>query len=351
MATLYVTEPGVQVHKLGQRLLVKRGAEVLQDIPLIKVDRVVLMGSAVSMTTPAIYALARQNIDVLYMNSRGGYVSRMMGREHKHSRLRHAQALAVTDPGYALQVAGAIVDGKVNNQRVLVQRHAEGEPWARQALEMMDRMRRDVDAATNLDELRGREGNAAREYFGLLRRLFKKPAGGDTWGFDRREYYPPPDPINALLSFGYTLLLNDIIAVCQMAGLDPDLGFFHAIDYGKPSMALDLEEEFRPLIVDSIVLFAVNQPLLGLADFEFGQPRQVEAVEGQNQAAPTRPVLLREDARKRFITLYEARLNEQIYHPLADEQTTYRRVLEMQAYQMARLILGEIEAYTPFTVR
>jgi len=350
MATVYVTETGVQVHKEGQRLLVKRGVEVLQDIPLIKVDRLVLMGRGVSVTTPAIYALAQQNIDVLYMNSRGAYVSRLQGREHKHSRLRHAQALAIVDQAFAQKVASAIVDGKINNQRVLVQRHAEGAPWARQALEMMDRMRRDVDAAKTLDELRGREGNAAREYFGLLRRLLKPPADGQTWGFERREYYPPPDPINALLSFGYTLLLNDIIAACQIAGLDPDLGCFHAIDYNKPCMALDLEEEFRPLLVDSIVLFAVNRPALSLSDFEVGPLRETEAEE-PGQPAPRRPILLKDEARKQFIALYETRLNEQIFYPPASEQTTYRRVLELQAYQMARLILGEIETYQPLLVR
>jgi CRISPR-associated protein Cas1 len=201
-----------------------------------------------------------------------------------------------------------------------------------------------------LDELRGREGNAAREYFGLYRRLLKPPRDGNAWGFDRREYYPPPDPINALLSFGYTLLLNDIIASCQMAGLDPDLGFFHAIDYGKPCMALDLEEEFRPLIVDSIVLYCANQPILRLSDFEAGQSRQAEEDE-DGETTRARPVQLNEAARKRFIALYETRMNEQVYYTPSGEQTTYRRVLELQAYQMGRAILGEVESYTPLLVR
>jgi len=356
MATLYVTEPGVQVHKQGQRLLVKRGTEVLQDIPLIDVERVVMMGRSVSVTTPAIYALTQRKVDVLYLNSRGGYVSRLVGREHKHSRLRHAQALAISDPQRALSVARAIVDGKVNNQRVLVQRHAEGAAWAGSALSLMDRMRRQVDQANTLDDLRGREGMAAKEYFHLLRQIFRPPSNGQSWGFERREYYPPPDPINALLSFGYTLLLNDLVAACQTAGLDPDLGFFHAIDYNKPSMALDLEEEFRPVIVDSIVLYAINRPVFALSDFEVGQPKEQEPDEDSGEAAPAanpavRPIYLKEAARKRFLALYETRVNEQILYPLAGEQTSYRRVFEQQAYQMGRVILGEADQYTPLMVR
>ncbi len=349
MSTLYITEQGAQVHKKGGRLVVKQGEDILDDIPLIKIDRLVLMGSGVGVTTPALHALVRNNIDVLYTTGRGGFVSRVVGREHKHSRLRHAQAHAVSDPDLALEVAKSIVQGKVNNQRVLVQRHAEGGRWAKRALENMNRMRKRVESARTLDEVRGLEGMAAKEFFALLRRLIQPPRDGRTWGFDRREYYPPPDPVNALLSFGYTLLLNDLIAACQTSGLDPDMGFFHAMGYGKPSMALDLEEEFRPIIVDSIVLMAVNRPLFGLGDFETGRPRGQKNSNGQDQ--PKTPILLQDQARKRFISLYETRINEQIYYPPLGETTSYRRIFELQAYQMARLILGEEPEYTPLVVR
>lgn len=349
MSTLYVTEQGAQVHKKGGRLVIRHGEDVLQDIPLIKIDRLVLMGSGVSVTTPALHALVRKNIDVLYLTGRGGYVSRMVGREHKHSRLRHAQAHAISDPVLAMAVAKQIVQGKINNQRVLVLRHAEGARWGRQALNVMYKMRQRVDSASNLGEVRGLEGMAAKEYFGMLRKLIHPPKDGRSWGFERRAYYPPPDPINALLSFGYTMLLNDLTAACQKAGLDPDLGFFHAIDYGKPSMALDLEEEFRPIVVDSIVLTAVNRPLLGLGDFEAGWPR--EQANRENGSQPQIPVLLHNDARRRFIALYETRINEQIFYPPSGEKTTYRRIFELQAYQMARVILGEEPGYSPLMVR
>jgi CRISPR-associated protein Cas1 len=212
-----------------------------------------------------------------------------------------------------------------------------------------------------LDEVRGHEGLAAKEFFALFRQLLKPPRDGQAWGFDRREYYPPPDPVNALLSFGYTLLLNDLIAACQIAGLDPDLGFFHAVDFGKPAMALDLEEEFRPLIVDSIVLAGVNRPMFGLQDFEQGPPspahpplvraEEVEVEPLQAGKKPVTPILMKEGARNRFLSLYETRVSESIYYPLTGETTPYRRVFQLQAYQMAQVILGEKDGYEPLMVK
>jgi len=367
MSTLYVTEVGVQVHKEGQRLLIKRGREVLQDIPMIKIDRVVLMGKGVSISTPTLYALSQRKVGVYYLNSQGKYMLRTVGNEHHHSRLRQYQTRACDDPARSMMVAQAIVRGKVSNQRVLVQRHVEGAPWARNALAQMDAMRRQVDAAQTLDELRGREGLAAKEYFHLLRQLLHPPTDGASWGFDRRVYFPPTDPINALLSFGYTLLLNDLVAACQISGLDPDIGFFHAVDYNKPSMALDLEEEFRPIIVDSVVLTAVNRPIFKLNDFEIGAPWKRHGDEDEEEsrqpALPAssssnrdgreqvRPIYLKDAARKRFISLYEDRINEQIFYPPAGEQTSYRHIFELQAYAMTRQVLGEVSHYTPFTVR
>jgi CRISPR-associated protein Cas1 len=214
MPTLYVTEPGVQVRKANERLVVVKDDQVLDDIPLIKVDRVVLVGRGVGLTTAAVHALSRRGIDVLYLSGSGRYVSSMVGTEHKNIRLRFTQALLAADEARSLAAAGAIVQGKVANQRALVRRHSEGSPSVQTALDGMETMRRQVERARTLDELRGMEGQAAHYYFGLLRALLRPPDGGGSWGFDQRSYYPPPDPINALLSFGYTLLLNDLVAAC-----------------------------------------------------------------------------------------------------------------------------------------
>ena len=257
----------------------------------------------------------------------------------------------MTKPKMAIKIAQAIIEGKINNQRVVVQRRSKGANWTKSALKRMDKMRKEIKNTDNLDELRGHEGMAARDYFHLLRRLIKPPSDDRSWGFDRREYYPPPDPINAMLSFGYTLLLNDLISACQMAGLDPDLGFLHAINYGKPSMALDLEEEFRPIIVDSIVLTAVNRPLFSINEFERRSIPKSKEKQNHNRDKNYYAVKMTDDARRRFIRLYETRINEQIYYPPSGKQTSYRQIFQLQAYQMARLILGEADRYRPFLIR
>jgi CRISPR-associated protein Cas1 len=328
------------------------------------VDRVVLMGKGASITTPTLFALANRQVGVYYLSSQGRFILRTAGNEHRHSQLRRAQALLTNDPIRALFIAKAVVRGKVNNQRVLVQRHSEGAAWSKQALAQMDSMSKRIDDARTLDELRGYEGAAAKSYYHLMRLLLRPPSGGHSWGFDRRAYYPPTDPINALLSFGYTLLLNDIVAACQLAGLDPALGFFHAIDYNKPSLALDLEEEFRPVIVDSIVLSVINRPMLGLEDFEVGQFPQKQSDEDaqptsiveKDKAIPNgsqslHPIFLKEQARKKFIGVYESRVNEQAFHTASNERTSYRHVFELQAYSIARYLLGETIQYLPYTIR
>jgi len=353
MPTLYVTEPGAQVCKADERLIVKKGDDILEEIPIIKVEQVVLMGRGVSLTTAAMFALTRRGVDVVYLTGAGRYVSRVVGQEHKHGKLRHQQALAAADPRFALGLARSIVRGKVLNQRTLVQRHAERAPWARQALNGMDEMARRVDSARTLDELRGLEGQAAKEYFSLFRRLLRPPQDGNSWGFARRAYYPPTDPVNALLSFTYSLLLRNLVTACELIGLDPYLGFFHVIDYGRPSMALDLVEEFRPVIADSVVLEAVNRPFVNLANFELVDLSEEEAEKDENTPprSGTQAVYLGKEGRDQVILLYENRVSQNVVHPASGDQVSYRYVFQLQAQQMARLILGESRQYAPFTIR
>ena len=364
MPTLYVTEPGTQVHKMGERLVLVKGQDVVEEIPMIHVDQVVMMGRGVGLTTAAMFALVKKGADIVYLTRAGRFVSRLAGSEHKHSRLRHSQALMVSDLTRTIDIAVAIVEGKINNQRTLVRRHAEGSSWASGELAGMDAMMKRVSQSRNLDEVRGFEGQAAKNYYALMRRLLSAPRDGTTWGFERRAYYPPTDPINALLSFGYTLLLNDMVAACQITGLDPALGCFHAIDYGRPSMALDLIEEFRPVIVDSVVLWAVNRNQFELKDFRQARQRteedENEDDEQENSTGagrtgqveqPAHSIYLTDEARKRFLSYYEERITSQVQYPLSGENTSYRRILLLQAQQMARVISGEAGAYRPVMIR
>jgi CRISPR-associated protein Cas1 len=217
----------------------------------------------------------------------------------------------------------------------------------------MDEMAKRVTTAQDLDQLRGMEGQAAKEYFGLMRRLLRPPAEGGSWQFDRRAYYPPPDPVNAVLSFTYSLVLRDMTTACELIGLDPYLGFFHAIDYGRPSMALDLMEEFRPIVADSIVLEAVNRPYLTLADFEQVDLTEKESERDENEAprASVHAVYLAASGRETIIAMYENRVNDESMYRYRDQQVSYRYIFQLQAQAMARLILGEASEYVPFTVR
>jgi CRISPR-associated protein Cas1 len=302
---------------------------------LIKLDRVILMGRGVGVTTAALYEFAQRKIDVIYLRRGGGFGFRVQGGDHKHSQLRYRQSLAIARPEVTLPIAQAIVAGKIRNQRVLIQRHArEANLNAAQALAGMEAMQARALQTKTFDELRGMEGNAASEYFGIFRQLLV-----DRMGFERREYYPPPDPLNALLSFGYTLLLRETESAVLMAGLDPALGVLHVIDYGRPSLALDLEEEFRAALVDSIVLQAINTGTIRRDDFEATTVNE------------KRGWKLKDEPRKKFLGLYEARLMGHVVYPLTNERTTWRRVLLLQAQQLARVFLGEAKGYEAMEIR
>lgn len=353
MTTLYLSQPGAKLHKEHDRLLVKRGEEVLEAVPIIKVEQVVLMGRGVSISTSALHALTRNGVDIVYLSGTGKYLSRMVGPEHKNGRLRHQQSLLASDAMFALQAAQNIVYGKIVNQRAVVRRHAEGASWAARALAAMDDMIKRLGTAQDADQLRGMEGQAAREYFGLLRTMLRPPSEGGSWNFERRVYYPPTDPVNALLSFTYSLVLRDVTTACELIGLDPYLGFFHAIDYGRPSMALDLMEEFRPIVADSIVLEAVNRPYVSLADFEQVDLSEQESERDENEAprGSVQAVYLNGSGREKIIAMYENRVSDESMFNYQGQQVSYRQIFQLQAQAMARLILGQTQEYAPFTVR
>jgi CRISPR-associated protein Cas1 len=197
---------------------------------------------------------------------------------------------------------------------------------------MQAMLRRAIDAR-DLDQLRGFEGKAAAYYFAGIRTFF-----APEWGFRERAYYPPPDPANALLSLAYTLLMKDVEAKIQLVGLDPYLGFFHTLGYNRPSLALDIMEEFRPLLADIVVLNLVRGGHITLADFEWTND-------------PELPVRLSRPAVHVLVSAYEERLEDRAFHPLANGQTDYRRVIELQVRQMARIVRGEADTYEPVTIR
>lgn len=343
MTDVYVREQGAMVRKRGERLVISKHRKVIEEFPLAQVNQVVLMGN-VQITTQAMVHLVQRNTDVVFMSSFGKFRLRLEADSSGHVQLRQRQLRQKENGAMALPVAKAIVDAKIHNQRVVLQRqvrrleaggrHKEpvyirDQGMFDQSLQGMLHMQQRAQQSDNLDSLRGYEGKAAAYYFSAIRSMLHR-----DWGFQRREYYPPPDPFNALLSFGYSLLLKDVRAAVQLVGLDVHMGFFHVVQSGRPSLALDLMEEWRPLIGDALCLELVNR----------GSIKPDQFVQTGNSR---RPVELGEPGIARVLQAYGSRLSTRLYHPLAGPggQTTLQQAIVLQARRMARLITGQEKYY------
>ena len=353
MATLYLTEQQALVKKDGDTLLVclpadKEAGRPKRDVrvPLMKIDRVVVQGNA-TLTSPAIAALLERQAEITFLDLYGRFQGHLAPAFSKNGQLRLAQTAAHVDPARQLALARAFVLGKAANMRTMLlraNRKRDNEALAsaaeaiRQAMLAVAALAADtapVDPAhpqadSAYGRLQGQEGAATAAYFGCFRHLLNQPEL-----FAGRTRRPPRDPVNALLSYGYTILLNQVASAICAVGLDPYVGYLHSTQYGKPALALDLMEEFRPLIVDSVVLSVFNNGILGEGDFvqEFGGWR------------------LTDTGRRTFLTKLEARFDETILHPTFDYQATYRRCLELQARLLAKTLTGEIDAYPAFLTR
>jgi len=323
MSTLYITEQGAVLRRVGERLVVTRDHQVVEDVPIIHVEQVVVMGN-IQLTTPAMALLLQRDVDVVFLSSRGKFRGRLMTTGSKFAQLRHRQLRLMDDGKKVLAVAREVVAAKLMNQSHLLGRLG-AQQAGREIRRHVDKARR----ARTLDGLRGHEGAAGARYFAALRQIIPT-----VWGFARRIYHPPTDPVNAMLSLGYTLLLKDTTAAVQLVGLDPFLGFFHAIDYGRPSLALDLMEPFRPLI-DGLVIGRIAAGQVSTKDF-----RPARREDGA--------VLLSEDALTKYLRAYERQVENRVRYPPTGERTSYRRCLELQARQLAQVVLGKRARFQAF---
>ncbi|MBX3057911.1 MAG: CRISPR-associated endonuclease Cas1 [Anaerolineae bacterium] len=343
MTTVYVREQGAMVRKRGERLVISKEGHTLEEFPMNQVDQVVVMGN-VQMTTQTMVTLVQRQVDVVFLSSYGKFRLRLEADSSGHVQLRQKQLQQKDSGALALPVAKAMVDAKIHNQRVILQRQVRrldgktsdnGAIYVRdgglfdRSLAGMMQMQQAARQAGNLDSLRGYEGKAAAYYFEALRSLLDR-----AWGFQKRDYHPPPDPFNALLSFGYSLLLKDVRAAVQMVGLDVYMGFFHEVHPGRPSLALDLMEEWRPIIADALCLELVNRGALRPEEF---------VRTGRSE----RPVELGEAGMMRVLQAYGSRLDTRMYHPLAGPggETTLQQAIVLQARRMARVITGHDAAY------
>lgn len=337
MTVLYVKEQGAVVRRDVEQIRVthKEGEQprstVLVDLPVREVEQVVLYGN-VQLTTQAAALLLTNDVDVVFLSLYGRYRGRLAKDGSKHARLRHAQLGFAGDDRKALDLAQAIVRAKLANQRNTLQALApEMAPPVADGLisaaQGIDRMRRDCGKAGDVDALRGFEGKAGAFYFGAIKTLLDP-----SWGFSGRNYHPPLDPFNALLSFGYSLLMKDLTTTTQLVGLDPYLGCFHALEYGRPSLILDLMEEFRPLLVDRPALALALDGHLKATDFTFTGRKD-------------RPVELGEALLPKVIQAYETALDLAVDHNPSGQLRLLRHCLELQARIYASVVMGTRKEY------
>lgn len=325
--TMYVDHTGAMMRTRGERLLVTDGDETLAKVNWRRIRQVVIIGR-VNMSTPYLHRALKRGVETVLLDDSGGYLGRVQPGERGREFDRRIQYRAADSKNASLRLARGFVLGKLQNQRVLLQRldRKMAEPILGRSIRNIDKFRYDAAIITSLVQLRGLEGAGAREYFKAIGD-FLPP----EWGWHGRVRRPPTDPINAMLSFGYTLLSNEGVTAAELAGLDPDIGFLHLPHPGRPSLALDLVEEFRALIVDATVFALLGRKQVSPADFE-------TVDDGACRMSKT--------ARDAFLSTYEKRMLQLVTHRETGRRISYRTALHMQARSIGRAMDGGDE-YQP----
>jgi CRISPR-associated exonuclease Cas4/CRISPR-associated protein Cas1 len=333
---MYVQTPGARVGKKDFTLSVQVEGEADRTVPLDEISELILAGP-VSLTTPAVHELLRREIPIAWMSSGFWFLGSVGGAGPRGAAIRQAQYALANDPVRRLAFARRLTAAKIKNQRTFLRRNWRGEDGGRGAV--MDRLAilaGRTDRAADAFELLGVEGEAAALYFRAMPNLFSEAVSAlPAFAFENRNRRPPADPVNACLSLVYALLTRTFVAAVTTVGLDPWKGLHHVERPGRPSLALDLIEPYRPILADSAVLMALNNGELEPSDF-------VSGAGGCN---------LKPGGRRRLIEAYERRLDQEATHPVFGYQVSMRRMIQVQARLFARWLLGEIPDYPHYTPR
>lgn len=324
MSILYVTQPEAILSKTYEAFTIamkqEDGSWKKQSVPAQTVEQVVLMGNPQVTGDALTYAL-ELGMPVHYLTSFGKYLGSALPGYSRNGALRLAQHELYRDTKRRLELVKAIVSAKIQNQSTLLYRHLAETP--------LKNHKKLVFQKATLDEVRGVEGIAAKDYFAEWSTLLKEP-----WSFPGRNRRPPTDPVNALLSFAYGLLRVQVTAAVHLVGLDPYIGYLHEVSRGQPAMVLDLMEEFRPLVADSLVLSVLHK-------------REIQPDDFTESLGAYR---LSDEGRKRFLQAFERKMNDEFKHPIFDYRCTYRRAIELQARLLGRYLQEEIP-YQPLVLR
>jgi len=327
---VYVVGQGQTVKRRGDRLEFWSKGDKVGEARLREVAQLSLYGG-VGITTPALVDLLQRGVPICHFSHGGWFYGISQGNSHKNVELRIRQFDWAGDSMKSLKIARSFVSGKIRNSRTLIRRNDSGPP--KKVLTSLNRLAREAEVAGNAESLLGIEGAAAQIYFSRFNNLLK--SGEVSYSFENRNKRPPKDPINAVLSYLYGVMVKEFFVTLLAVGFDPYLGFYHRPRYGRPALALDLMEEFRPLIADSVTITLFNNGELSERDF---------ICRGVG-------VSLTQKGKKTVISGYERRMSSEITHPIFGYRVSYRRILEVQARLLARVISGEIQEYPPFCTR
>jgi CRISPR-associated protein Cas1 len=329
---LYVIGQGLRVGLEGEVLVVTEDGKRVDSIRLLDCSGVTLFGNA-QISSQALRAVAAEDLAIAHLSYGGWLQAVTTPPPHKNVELRRRQYAMAASAAECLPVARAIVAGKIANCRTMLRRNARVVPEV--TMRLLKALREKAEAADSAESLLGIEGSAARLYFEALPMAFRVEGEAPAFDFESRNRRPPRDPVNALLSFVYTLLVKDLVAALVVVGFDPFMGFYHRPRYGRPALALDLMEEFRPLVGDSVVLGLINRREASDDDFVLraGGCAMSDAL------------------RRRVLDAYERRVQAEVTHPLFGYQVSYRRVFELQARLLARVLTGESPSYVAFRTR
>ncbi len=334
--TLFVTTQGTYLAKEGETVAVKVNQETRLRIPVHTIGGIVCFGN-VSCSPYLMGFCAENGVGISYLTEHGRFLARVQGPVSGNVLLRREQYRLADNQDYSAKMAKSFVIGKVANSRTVLQRalrdHAgkldEGD--LRRSVADMNRSLQSLELNQPLDSVRGLEGDAAHTYFSVFDHLIV--AQKETFTFQERNRRPPLDNVNCLLSFLYTLLMHDCRSALESVGLDPAVGFLHRDRPGRPGLALDIMEEFRPLLADRLVLSLINL-------------RQVQN-KGFNKTEAG-AVMMSDETRKALLVAYQERKQEEIYHPFLEEKVTIGLLFHVQAMLLARCLRGDLDGYPPF---
>lgn len=335
MGTMYVVQEDAFLGKLDERLQIKHQGKRLLDVPLLKLDGVVLLGRA-TLSPHVVDELLERNIPLSFLTRYGKYRGRLEPEVTRNIFVRRGQWNAAGETPISVVAVRGFVRGKLKNYRSLLQRkQRDGDGLdVTGAIDQLEGAIAALPRTDRIDQLRGYEGAGSAAYFGVFNELLQ----GTPFEFTHRNRRPPKDPVNSLLSLGYALLRHDVQSALNIVGFDPYLGYLHTERYGRPSLALDVMEEFRPLVVDAMVLSLLKRPNgLRLGDFE------QEPLNGE--------VSLTGDGLKKFLRAYEEKKQSTFKHPVMGRKCTYQEAFEIQGRLLAKFLMGEIEFYPPLVLR